>query len=483
MNFHNVDEEFKVSDEPEQSQLYDERLERLIAAIIIDRPELYGIYKKRIPVDVFYFWHIRDIFKVIEDHYDKHNGFDSAILSGPLSQKYVGDIALSSFVDVALKELDSMRQNESGDPSRHIQSYIDKVVEYYVIRQTQVDLPRFQKAFPKRDVSTAETLVAAMESFDKLHSKLQGFQNNEAGIGEAADRLHTERLSGFKQPKFPTGLKGMDEACGGGLFPAEASLLHARMSHGKTAIALQMTINLARAGFGVVFVSLEMSLKVLTDRLTSLAAYGKKQIPFNKIMNNELSEQDTKIVGEAVEHLGELPIYVSDRRGANVNDVVSIIRRGKRYLKEKHECECHVVFIDYLGLMEGRPEFKGNSHEQLGKLFEDLRNLSQYEDVHMFILHQSNREAENEKGQPPGTKHVSGSDKPSMHADNVFSAYRPAHDLKDKILGDEEAENKRVKELNKQKRDIYIHATKARRSTGGTDKYYCNMACNYIANL
>ena len=93
-----------------------------------------------------------------------------------------------------------------------------------------------------------------------------------------ADRTHRIRNGEVDRNAIKTGIAAFDRFTGG-LHRGEYAILGGRPSMGKTALACQLTYNVAEAGGGVFYASLEMPVHLLTPRLTSCRCGRRACLP------------------------------------------------------------------------------------------------------------------------------------------------------------------------------------------------------------
>ena len=114
--------------------------------------------------------------------------------------------------------------------------------------------------------------------------------------------------AGRVEPLVSTGLAPIDRILGGGFARGKAYLLAARPRVGKTALAMQIALNVARAGGTVYLASLEIPAHDLTRQ--SIACLSS--VDHTRIAKATLDPGETQRAMAASNELGNLPIYVVD---------------------------------------------------------------------------------------------------------------------------------------------------------------------------
>ncbi len=177
---------------------------------------------------------------------------------------------------------------------------------------------------------------------------------------------------------------------------------------------------------GVAFFSLEMSNVQLVQRLISMEA----EIPGSKLRNGQLEDYEWQQLNSAIEKLSDAPIFIDDTPGINVFELRAKCRR----LKMQHDIQ--MVIIDYLQLMTGGSEQKGNREQEISMISRSLKGLAKELNVPVIALSQLSRAVETRGGaKRPQLSDLRESGAIEQDADIVSFIYRPEYY---QILEDEE---------------------------------------------
>ena len=220
----------------------------------------------------------------------------------------------------------------------------------------------------------------------------------------------------------PSGFPSLDKLTYGWQ-PTDMIVLAARPSVGKTAFAL----NLARSAAlhptkptPIVFFSLEMSSSQLVQRILS----AESEIWLEKITRGKLEEHEMKqLYKRGIERLSNAPIYIDDTAALNIFELRAKCRR----LKNKHDIG--LIIIDYLQLMSGGGDNKGNREQEISKISRDLKGLAKELKVPIIALSQLSREVEKRKegAKIPQLSDLRESGAIEQDADMVMFLYRPEY--------------------------------------------------------
>jgi replicative DNA helicase len=250
-----------------------------------------------------------------------------------------------------------------------------------------------------------------------------------------------------------TGIKTLDYYIGG-LQKKQLYLLAGRPGMGKSALALQITLNLAIKRKAVLYFSLEMSAEKLSARLVS----NISNVPYERFDRPGLGEQQMLDILAAAENVQHLPITIDDTPGLTVQNMRSIAQ--KTMLSQ----DIDIVFVDHLGLAlsSGKDEY----HE-VTKISHGLMALSKQLDIPVVALCQLSRTLESRSDKRPLMSDLRGSGHLEQDADNILFLYR------------DEVYNKDT--ISPGLAEIVV--AKNRHGKTGTAEVYANMATNKFVDL
>ncbi len=207
----------------------------------------------------------------------------------------------------------------------------------------------------------------------------------------------------------------------GGLKAGEVTIIGGRPAMGKTALAANLTYNIA-AGFYlahrqnpeedkcVVYIGLELAPKLFANRLLSL----QTTIPTYKLRYAEdLGENFDKIC-KAERAFRELPIYY-------LADIFEVDGIEKELQKIEKQVGC--VIIDYLQLLGEEYQTK----EDYSLVMLQLKSLAVKLDIPIVVLSQLKRELESRADKHPLMSDIRRIMRNQNAADNVIFLYRESY--------------------------------------------------------
>lgn len=226
-----------------------------------------------------------------------------------------------------------------------------------------------------------------------------------------------EKRSENKDDKsYYTRLGKLDVATAG-LHKEELTTIAARPGVGKTAIAMQIGMNIAMNKKKIMFSSLEMSSVQLCQRIIA----ANSGIDGNDLRRGNLTEngwKQTISVGQAF----SLDNFIIDKSSKKPQHIRSKIRKYKPEL----------VIIDYLQLLQ--PDVKSSSREQdVASMTRALKLMTLEFQIPIIILSQLNRNAE---GKRPTLGDLRESGAIEQDSDNIIFLHRLGEDELDRLVNE-----------------------------------------------
>lgn len=227
-----------------------------------------------------------------------------------------------------------------------------------------------------------------------------------------------------------SGFKDLDKLTSG-LQKSDLILVAARPSMGKTAFTLNIASYCGLHNNTVAFFSLEMSKEQLMQRM--LCSEGG--IDASRLRTGQLDEGEWNHLVETADRLSRAPIFIDDTAGITVMELRSKARR----LKAEHGLD--LIVIDYLQLMQGRPNRNGDNRQQeISEISRSLKALARELDVPVIALSQLSRSVESRQIKKPMLSDLRESGSLEQDADIVMFLYREDY-------YDKDTENKNITEV------------------------------------
>ena len=242
-----------------------------------------------------------------------------------------------------------------------------------------------------------------------------------------------DALSGAKEayesdgiPGCPTGVTALDELTGG-LFPGDLTIIGGRPSMGKTALALAMALNAARAGKGVAIASLEMTADSLAIRAVSEATATRGfGVPYTDARRGDMTEAQVEALIAGARDVAGLPIRIIPPNVRDLGGLYSAARRCKR-LFDDAGTPLSMLLVDYLQLIRSP---KASRYDQVSEISMGLKGLAMSLDVPVVALSQLSRQVESREDKRPVLSDLRESGQLEQDADAIMFCYRPEYYLR-----------------------------------------------------
>lgn len=311
------------------------------------------------------------------------------------------------------------RLSENIGSAAHIEYYIK------VLRQKNIqrDLISASNAILKDaydDQVNMEDLVDMAQSrIYEAVQKNQKYDVQDIGsvINKAMNRIQEmqtiDGLSGV-----PSGYPSIDRITNGWQ-KSDLIILAARPSVGKTAFALNIVRNAAvDHHIPVAFFSLEMSSIQLGMRLmTSESGLGADKIKGGQKLEND----EWNLLEQSLKNLAKAPIYIDETPGL---PLMEFRTKVKSLVKQKG---VRLVIVDYLQLMQGPADYKGNREQEVAAISRMLKATAKELEIPIIALSQLSRasvQRQNGNGKPQ-LSDLRESGSIEQDADMVLFIHRP----------------------------------------------------------
>lgn len=231
-------------------------------------------------------------------------------------------------------------------------------------------------------------------------------------IAEVGTKLLKEceqRYNGDDMPGIMSGFSYIDNK--GGLQPSDLNIIAGRTSHGKSSFAMSIALNVSRSGTPVAVYSLEMSLKQLASRLTSITS----GVNASRIQFQRLSYGEFDLVLKGAYDVMSQPIYFDRKNPKRFRAIESSIRRLVMYKQVK------CVIIDYIQLIVTEDK---DTRIAMSNISNTLKSLAVELDICIIALSQLSRNTQG-SSDVPSISQMKESAAIEQAADNIYMVYRP----------------------------------------------------------
>ena len=213
---------------------------------------------------------------------------------------------------------------------------------------------------------------------------------------------------------LPYGFIDLDEMTGG-MHPGELTVVAARPSVGKSALALAFSRHVAmvQGKTPVFFASLEMAGEELASRLLCMHA----RVDSHHWRTGKLSADEWDRLGQSAEEVAAAPIHVA----AHCYTLAQIIGAARRsYQKDK----IGLIIVDYIQLVEVETR-NIQRYEAIGQITRRLKLLASDLNIPVIAVAQLGRKVEERSDGEPNLSDLRESGNIEQDIDNALLLYRP----------------------------------------------------------
>jgi replicative DNA helicase len=354
-----------------------------------------------------YFYHPTHqiIFKTMLELKAKNKPIDILTVNKELNNAYAYEISEIS--------------SESIFEIMRIEYYIEVIKEMYVRRELiNHHLLSVNKLYDQSN--ELNELLNETSKITKDLSSLKDYSENQNIIDllELSIKRIEDACKKRKENKvvgIPSPYRDFNE-CTAGFHKTDFLILAARPGMGKTALALSITNHIAFVeNYKVDFYSLEMSAEQLIDRLISL----NSSVSLSKIRTGNVYEDDWKFIHQNLNKITN-NLFIDETPALSINKFASKAR------KRKIENKTDMIIIDYLQLMKGDDNYKGNREAEISDISRGIKALAKELNVPILALSQLSRAVESRAGnKKPMLSDLRESGSLEQDADMVMFLYRP----------------------------------------------------------
>lgn len=320
--------------------------------------------------------------------------------------------------------MDSLLTVELDDKDQSLNSEIDKYVKTELSKQV---LTEFIIENKQEDSDNLNELVQKLKEID-----VKNIGGNSGEFIDFFEDVEEKKnlLSHISKNKFPTGIYSIDEQIEGGIARGEVGLIMAPTGRGKSLMASNLAKNYVRSGLNVLYIALEenMDRMVLRAEQQMLGVDKNQLISQDMRLNEKFYEAIQDKYKENRPYLGNYYLSKHMPQQVSPNDLEQIIVNTTI----KKDKRIDVVIIDYPHLMRNPYARSYSESDAGGKLFEEIRRLSQQYNFVCWTLAQTNRTAYG--ADTITSEHVEGSRKILNAVEVAFAVNQKEEEFKNGFL-------------------------------------------------
>jgi replicative DNA helicase len=383
--------------------------EAVLGAIMLEKDAIIEVIDILTP-DSFYKEEHQKIFQAIIDLSSNDKAIDILTVTEEMKKrKELDDVGGPLYITQLTSRVAS---------AAHIDYHARIIAQKYIQRElirvsTEIQNQAFDESIDVNDLldfSESELFNIAQGNIKKEIIKINVL------IKEAINQIEEASKREDSLRGIPSGYTKLDRLTSGWQ-KSDLVIIAARPSMGKTAFILSMARNITiEHKKSVAIFTLEMSSIQLVNRLIVM----ETELPSNRIRNGNLAQYEWEQLDYKIKKLVEASIFIDDTPAISIFELRAKCRRLKR------QYDIDLIVIDYLQLMTGTPDTKGNREQEVSNISRSLKGIAKELDVPVIAISQLNRSVEIRSGNKrPQLSDLRESGAIEQDADMVIFIHRP----------------------------------------------------------
>ena len=386
------------------------------------------------------------IFTVIMDMFFANAQIDRFTVMSELERKNLADKAGGQRYVYRIGDMTAVTSALDG----YIEAIRERSTIYKIVNAAD-DIKREALKGKRRSDEVLERAITELTQI-RPEGNTQGLEKLSSALKTTMNRIMAELKDENAGRKIKLGFPKLDSMLGG-LKPGSLNILAARPAMGKSALAVNMAVNVAANNKTVAIFSVEMSKDEINSRLLS-SAMNK---PLYEILSSKkISEADRQQIDAALIKLSEYPIYLDD----SSNTTPESIKTSVQQLISSGNPP-RLIIVDYLQLMHIKSMSGRSRYEEVTAISNQLKRLAKELKVPIIALAQVSRDTAKRNDHTPQLADLKDSGAIEQDADTVMFVDRPDY------YGDT-----KVQDDTMEAKPAYIYLSKNRHGETGRDSVW-----------
>lgn len=382
--------------------------EKALLGAVLREPEKFNSALEMVRAEYFFLDSHRKIFQAMLELDQSNEPADFITVA----EKLRADSKQSTLLRPAyLVEL-----TENAPLTENIEFYAQIIREQYFLRRIVNICNDTVKNASSQNVKALEVI----NNLEKVLVDIAG-KHDRGGLQGAAEILDSTLLEIEERLRMegqvtgcPSGFIDLDDLTSGWQ-KSDLIICAARPGMGKTAFAINASVNAAKAGKSVAYFSLEMAQNQLMARILAAEA----RVDSSRLRRGDLSEDEQDRLLHGAKVVAKLPGRLSIDETAAIT--LAELRSRCRRCKKEHGLD--LVVIDYLQLM-GSAQHRDNREREIAEISAGLKALAKELNIAVMALAQLNRGPDARPDKRPKISDLRESGSIEQDADLILFLYR-----------------------------------------------------------
>jgi replicative DNA helicase len=394
----------------------------VLASALIDHIAVEKIVNL-LNADDFYFEANKEIFDSIRQVHIENIPVDAVTVTEELKKR--GKVDYIGGYEYLAKLTDNIIT------SKNVEAYCNIIREKATLRRLiMASNEIIEKGYNENDdvqkiIELAESRIFSISQNRSVNS----FSEIKDVLMDLFNTLEERAMNRGSITGLTTGYDDLDRMTSG-LQKSDLILLAARPSMGKTALALNISMNAVKTGASVALFSLEMSKEQYVQRILSM----ESMVDSSKLRTGNLDDDDWTRLISTMSTISNYNVFIDDTAAISVFEIMSKCRRLKM------EKGLDLIVVDYLQLMSDGTN-TSNRQQEISNISRGLKALAREMDCPVLALSQLSRAPELRQDHRPIMSDLRESGAIEQDADIVMMLYRDEYYYK------EESEKKGITDV------------------------------------
>lgn len=328
-------------------------------------------------------------------------------------------------------------------------------------------------------ITLARNLVEAVDSlregaFDRAGST----RGSLKAIADLVGREAQEMLQGLRERPPATGWADLDKHLPmGGLAPGSLIILAGRTGAGKTMMSSALAAQIAFAGKGVVYFSLEVPSREIATRVVCSRLRGRGP-SYGDVLAGRIAVDELEGFMLASRDVEGVPLEIEDAPAMGIQDINLASRKVAQKL-DRQGTSLGLIIVDHAQIVKPTTRYQGNRVGELGEVANAAKVMAKQLGCAVVLCSQLNRGVEGREDKRPQLSDLRASGEVEEAADAVLMLYREAYYLardKDYLAGDATA----LDRMDVVRNQLSVGIEKSRQGSTGQCTLWCDPARSIV---
>ena len=415
--------------EKKEIKFYNIDCELAILGILILNDNYFEVLNEEIKADYFYENVNKEIYNILVNEIKTNKKINSTTIKNtlqPIFDRYGLEKYLTVLINVASGVVD-------------IKPYCQELKNLYAKRELQKIIVACQDSLNQPN-NADEIMQNVRNKLDRLEEEASNYEYEVKSFAEimAQRVLDIEKSMNDKEQTnyLKTDIIDFDREFTG-IPRAQLTILGGRSSMGKSTLALQIALNVARQEKNVLFFSQEMGLRENADKIIA----NLNQINSVKVRDSQLTSEELEKVKNSCQSASNYRLFIVEKQGIDSNYITKTIKRFQRKIGK-----VDLIIVDHLQMTKDSQKSR-NRIEELGNITLDFKEIAKKYNCGFILLSQLSRSVEGRESPRPELIDLRESGRIEENADLIMFIYRKDYYINRRLQGMNDDDPKKEKLL------------------------------------